>query len=112
VIDEAGAPAQAGLTFPAAPSALAASGFHVLAACADGVHVYDRTSAAWVQRLTWPDGLRTAPGQQLCAAANPRGSVVLVAGYRRVRATVALTPSVPDSCMAAAPACSYTGAER
>ncbi len=84
VTDEAGQPAQSALTFPSTPAALAASEIYVLAACADGVHVYDRTTAAWVQSLPYPDGLRTAPGQQLYTAHNPSGSVVLVAGYRRV----------------------------
>ncbi|BDA48080.1 Transforming growth factor-beta receptor-associated protein [Coccomyxa sp. Obi] len=84
VTDEAGQPAQSALTFPSTPAALAASEIYVLAACADGVHVYDRTTAAWVQSLPYPGGLRTAPGQQLYTAHNPSGSVVLVAGYRRV----------------------------
>ena len=84
VTDEAGHPAHSALTFPSTPAALAASEIYVLAACADGVHVYDRTTAAWVQSLPYPDGLRTAPGQQLYSAHNPSGSVVLVAGYRRV----------------------------
>lgn len=83
VTNEAGHPAQSALTFPSAPSALATAGIYVLAACSDGVHVYDRTSAAWVQSLPYPDGLRTAPGQQLCSAQNPNGSIVLVAGYRK-----------------------------
>lgn len=86
VTDEAGQPAQSALTFPSTPAALAASEIYVLAACADAVHVYDRTTAAWVQSLPYPGGLRTAPGQQLYTAHNPSGSVVLVAGYRRVRA--------------------------
>jgi hypothetical protein len=84
VTDERGQPAQSALTFPSTPSALAVSGIYVLAACAEAVHIYDRTTAAWVQSLPYPDGLRTAPGQQLASAQNPNGSVVLVAGYRRV----------------------------
>ena len=87
-MDERGAPTQSALTFPEAPYALAAAGgAHVLAACGEGVHVYELRGGGggWVQALPWPGGVRAAPGQQLAAAANPRGSVVLLAGYRKVR---------------------------
>lgn len=93
VTDESGQPAQSAMTFPSTPAALAASEIYVLAACVDGVHVYDRSTAAWVQSLPYPEGLRTAPGQQLYTAHNPSGSVVLVAGYRRVLIRDA---SIPD----------------
>jgi hypothetical protein len=86
VVDAEGRPASSALTFPDAPLALAAAGIYVLAACADGVHVYDRGAAAWVQSLPFPGGLRAAPGQQLCAAQSARGACVLVAGFRRARA--------------------------
>ena len=56
----------------------------MLAACREGVHVYDRTSGAWVQSLPYPGGLAVAPGQPVTTASNPNGDCVLVAGLRKV----------------------------
>ena len=85
VTDSRGHPTHSALAFPSTPSALAVSGIYVLAACADGLHAYDRATSAWVQSLPYPGGVRTAPGQQLSSAQNPSGSCVLIAGYRKVR---------------------------
>jgi len=85
VTDSRGHPTHSALAFPSTPSALAVSGMYVLAACADGLHAYDRATSAWVQRLPYPGGVRTAPGQQLSSAQNLSGSCVLIAGYRKVR---------------------------
>ena len=84
VINDAGQPAQSALTFPSTPIALAASGLYILAACADGVHVYDRTSAAWVQSLPYPEGALPSPGQPIHTAYNNKGSCVLFAGLQKV----------------------------
>ena len=84
VTDSTGHPTHSALAFPSTPSALAVSGIYVLAACADGLHAYDRATSAWVQSLPYPGGLRTAPGQQLSSAQNANGSCVLVAGFRKV----------------------------
>ena len=85
MVDAQGRPATSALTFPATPLALAAAGIYVLAACADAVHVYDRTAAAWVQTLPYLGGARAAPGQQLASAQGARGAAVLIAGFRRAR---------------------------
>ncbi|KAK9839815.1 hypothetical protein WJX81_003522 [Elliptochloris bilobata] len=84
VVDAQGRPATSALTFPDTPLALAAAGIYVLAACADAVHVYDRTAAAWVQTLPYLGNARAAPGQQLASAQGARGACVLIAGFRRV----------------------------
>ena len=80
-----GQPTASALTFPSPPLALAAAGTYVLAACQDGVHIYDQASSSWVQSLPFPPDAQPAPGQQLAAAHNATGSCILVAGYRRVR---------------------------
>lgn len=85
IIDKQGAPTGTALTFPAPAPILASAAMYVLAACADGVHVYDRTTADWVQSLAYPGGLKAAPGQHLAVAQNVKGSCILVAGYRKVR---------------------------
>ena len=84
VTDVRGHPTHSALAFPTTPCALAVSGIYVLAACADGLHAYDRATSAWVQSLPYPGGARTAPGQQLSSAQNASGSCVLIAGYRKV----------------------------
>eukprot|EP00884_Botryococcus_braunii_P004337 jgi/Botrbrau1/13904/Bobra.0017s0011.1 len=84
VVDKHGSPTGTALTLPPGVPGLASSGLYVLAACADGVHIFDRTSSAWVQSLGYPGGLRAAPGQQLLVSQNVKGSCVLVAGYRKV----------------------------
>ena len=84
VTDSRGHPTHSALAFPSTPSALAVSGIYVLAACADGLHAYDRATSAWVQSLPYPGGVRAAPGQQLSSAQNGSGSCVLIAGFRKV----------------------------
>ncbi|KAK9806735.1 hypothetical protein WJX72_000925 [[Myrmecia] bisecta] len=84
VIDASGHPTHSALTFPSAPTALAVAGLYVLAACEEGVHIYERSTASWVQSLPYPDGLRPAPGQQLLTAHNLKGTCVLVAGFRKI----------------------------
>ena len=79
-----GQPAQSALTFPSTPIALAASGLYILAACLDGVHVYDRTSSAWVQSLPYPSGVVPSPGQSITTAYNVKGSCVLFSGLHKV----------------------------
>ena len=83
IINDSGQPAQSALSFPSTPIALAASGLYILAACADGVHVYDRTSAAWVQSLPYP-GVTASPGQSIIAAYTNKGSCVLFSGLQKV----------------------------
>lgn len=85
VVDKHGSPTGPALTLPPGVPGLASSGLYVVAACADGVHIYDRTTSAWAQSLPYPGGMRAAPGQQLLVAQNVKGSCVLVAGYRKVR---------------------------
>ena len=84
VINDTGQPAQSALTFPSTPIALAASGLYILAACTDGVHVYDRTSSAWVQSLPYPPGIVPSPGQSITTAYNTKGSCVLFSGLHKV----------------------------
>ena len=84
LIDDTGHPAQSALTFPSTPIALAASGLYILAACQDGIHVYDRTSAAWVQSLPYPAGVVPSPGQTVVTAYNNKGTCVLFAGQQKV----------------------------
>lgn len=84
VINDSGQPAQSALTFPSTPIALAASGLYILAACTDGVHVYDRTSASWVQSLPYPPGVTPSPGQSIITAYNNKGSCVLFSGLQKV----------------------------
>lgn len=84
VINDTGQPAQSALTFPSTPIALAASGLYILAACADGVHVYDRTSSAWVQSLPYPSGIVPSPGQSITTAYNTKGTCVLFSGLHKV----------------------------
>ena len=85
LIDDTGHPAQSALTFPSTPIALAASGLYILAACQDGIHVYDRTSAAWVQSLPYPAGVVPSPGQTVVTAYNNKGTCVLFAGQQKVQ---------------------------
>ena len=94
--DVRGHPTHSALAFPTTPCALAVSGIYVLAACADGLHAYDRATSAWVQSLPYPGGARTAPGQQLSSAQNASGSCVLIAGYRKVCVKTAIAKSLPD----------------
>ncbi|KAL3142970.1 hypothetical protein ABBQ38_003253 [Trebouxia sp. C0009 RCD-2024] len=84
VINDTGQPAQSALTFPSTPIALAASGLYILAACTDGVHIYDRTSSAWVQSLPYPSGIVPSPGQSITTAYNTKGSCVLFSGLYKV----------------------------
>ena len=84
LIDDTGQPAQSALTFPSTPIALAASGLYILAACQDGIHVYERTSAAWVQSLAYPAGVVPSPGQTVVTAYNTKGNCVLFAGQQKV----------------------------
>lgn len=84
VINDTGQPAQSALTFPSTPIALAASGLYILAACTDGVHIYDRTSSAWVQSLPYPSGVVPSPGQSITTAYNTKGSCVLFSGLHKV----------------------------
>ena len=99
VTDSKGHPTHSALAFPSTPSALAVSGIYVLAACADGLHAYDRATSAWVQSLPYPGGVRTAPGQQLSSAQNASGSCVLIAGFRKVCKSPFMPEAVvPEPC--------------
>lgn len=84
IINVTGQPAQSALTFPSTPIALAASGLYILAACTDAVHIYDRTSSAWVQSLPYPPGIVPSPGQSIATAYNTKGSCVLFSGLYKV----------------------------
>ena len=92
IINDAGQPAQSALSFPSTPIALAASGLYILAACADGVHVYDRTSAAWVQSLPYP-------GQSIIAAYTNKGSCVLFSGLQKVTTFLILSVTARPSVL-------------
>ena len=83
-IDSSGSPVNTTLTFPSVPLSLAVSGLYILAACQDGVYVYDRTTAAWAQTLPYPEGAVPAPGQPVICAANSSGSCIAIAGLRKV----------------------------
>ena len=102
VINDTGQPAQSALTFPSTPIALAASGIYILAACTDGVHIYDRTSSAWVQSLPYPSGIAPSPGQSITTAYNTKGSCVLFSGLYKVRTIMpaSLRLPVPADCSA------------
>ena len=107
-IDSSGSPVNTTLAFPSVPLSLAVSGLYILAACQDGVHVYDRTTAAWAQTLPYPEGAVPAPGQPVICAANSSGSCIAIAGLRKVRACSALKRPVQDDrhmCWPASPAC-------
>lgn len=85
-VNRAGQPTGTALTFPTTPGAIAAAGMHVLAACTDAMHVYDRTSAVLVQSLPYLEGAQPTPGQRLLTSHDPRGSCICLAGLRKVRA--------------------------
>ena len=107
-IDSSGSPVNTTLTFPSVPLSLAVSGLYILAACQDGVYVYDRTTAAWAQTLPYPEGAVPAPGQPVLCAANFSGSCIAIAGLRKVWACSALKHPVQDDCrirLPASPAC-------
>ena len=105
-IDSSGSPVNTTLTFPSAPLSLAVSGLYILAACQDGVQVYDRTTAACAQTLPYPEGAVPAPGQPVICAANSSGSCIAIAGLRKVWACSALKRSVQDDCRTCLPASS------
>ena len=50
------------------------------------MHVYDRTSSAWVQSLPYPSGVVPSPGQSITTAYNTKGSCVLFSGLYKVSA--------------------------
>lgn len=84
IIDGNGHPTGTALTFPTTPGAIVAAGMHVLAACSDAMHVYDRQTAAHVQSLPYMPGAQPNPGQRLLTACNPRGACICLAGQRKV----------------------------
>ncbi|KAK9804448.1 hypothetical protein WJX73_002374 [Symbiochloris irregularis] len=83
-VNALGQPTGTALTFPTAPGAIMAAGEHVLAACSDAMHIYNRATAAHVQSLPWLEGTQPNPGQRLLAASDPSGSCICLAGLRKV----------------------------
>ena len=91
VVDEAGQPTAAALTFPLSPAALATSQNFCLAISTEGVHIFDLTTAELLQHIPFPNPIFGA-AQQLLAAQDRKGEQVLVAGFRKVCSAVTSFP--------------------
>jgi hypothetical protein len=76
----AGAAVRAPLQLPSPPLALAACGLFVAVLCDDGVHVFDRSSAAEVQHIDYQhDDAHAALVGSLPVASDPAGRAVIFA---------------------------------
>lgn len=95
-INSSGQPTGTALTFPTTPGAIVAAGAHVLAACTDGMHVYDRAAAAHVQSLPWLEGSQPSPGQRLLTGHDPKGACICLAGMRKVSAHIYTQAVCPE----------------
>ena len=85
IIDDKGQPMSSAFTFPARPSALAATGGHVLAAFQDAVHVYDVSSSERIQSLPLLPAQAVAGEHQLRAVKDSSSPRILIATSRKVR---------------------------
>ena len=85
IIDDKGQPILSAFTFPAWPSALAATGDHVLAVFQDAVHVYDLSSSELIQSLPLLPAQPVAERHQLRAVRDSSGPRVLIATSSKVR---------------------------
>lgn len=84
IIDASGEPIAAALTFPAPPSAIAATSNLCLAVCTQAVYAYDISSAELLQVLAFPESQRSLDGQHLQSAHNVNTSSIIIAGLRKV----------------------------